>query len=123
MSEEQKPPPAAPPVQQPDYSTPTTYTHPQQSAPQGSFTSLIPTNNPPALIAYYVGIFSMLPVACVVLGPIALVLGIKGLKAYQANPQISGKAHAWIGIVLGGLSTLVAIILAIGIAYGSMQKP
>jgi len=37
----------------------------------------------------------------------ALVLGIMGLRKRAKNPEVKGSVHAWIGIVLGGLFTLI----------------
>lgn len=48
---------------------------------------LIPYKNPPALAAYY--------------------LGIMGLRKRAQNPVVKGSVHAWIGIVLGFLATLM----------------
>ncbi len=82
---------------------------------------LIPYKNPPALIAYYLGLFSLLP--CFPIGLAALVLGGMGLQRVRANPEVRGTVHAWIGIILGGffgllwtICTLFAVIGAIGAA-------
>jgi hypothetical protein len=105
----------APPVQSPNYSAPPTY---QQAYPRAASTNkLIPTSNPKALLAYYLGIFGLIPGFCIVLGPAALALGILGLKAAKEHPEIAGKVHAWIGIVLGGLSTLACVVLVVLIAF------
>lgn len=76
---------------------------PRKSAQSG--TSFRP-RNPAALAAYYTGIFSLIPGLGAVLGPIALILGIKGLKAVPTVPGQVGKVHAWIGIVLGAITSL-----------------
>ena len=68
---------------------------------------VIPYKNPYALIAYYVGIGSLL--SCIIplpVGIVAVVLGIIGLRKRAENPVIKGSIHAWIGIVLGGITTL-----------------
>ena len=67
---------------------------------------MIPYRNVPALIAYYLGIFSLIPCVGLPLGIAALILGIIGLKRAGQNPQAKGKVHAWIGIILGGLCAL-----------------
>ena len=67
---------------------------------------LIPYKNPKALIAYYLGIASGLPLIGLPLGIAAFVLGILGLRARKENPVIKGSAHAWIGIGCGGIFTL-----------------
>ena len=78
---------------------------------------VIPYKNPYALTAYYTGIFGLL--CCVTplpLGIVPVVLGIIGLKKRAENPIIKGSAHAWIGIVLGAISAIGSILIAIGIA-------
>ncbi len=77
---------------------------------------LIPYKNPAALTAYYLGLFSLLPVIGLFLAVPAVILGVKGLKARSANPEIKGSVHAWIGIVLGSLFTIIwglAVVLTI----------
>ncbi|QDU93803.1 DUF4190 domain-containing protein [Lignipirellula cremea] len=68
---------------------------------------VVPYKNWPALLAYYLGIFSLFPCIGLALAIPALVLGIMGLQRRRKNPAIKGSVHAWIGIVLGGFFTLV----------------
>jgi hypothetical protein len=75
--------------------------------------AIIPTN-PLAAISCWLGLFSV--VLCgfgIVLGPIAITLGVLGLKKWKLQESKYGatasKARAWIGIVSGGLGTLVSI--------------
>jgi hypothetical protein len=80
---------------------------------------VIPYKNPPALIAYYCGLFSLLACAIPIFLPlpiVALVLGIKGLRKAKAEPHVRGKVHAWIGIVFGLVCTIVGTIMTVGIA-------
>jgi hypothetical protein len=72
---------------------------------------VIPYKNKLALTAYYVGVFSFIPVACFILGPIALILGIFGLIKALKNPKAHGLAHAWLGIILGLASPPFWVIL------------
>ena len=75
--------------------------------PQGDSTGgLIPYKNPQALIAYYCGVFSLLPVLGLFLGIAAFILGLKGLKFAKEHPETKGTVHAWIGIIMGGLCAL-----------------
>lgn len=79
---------------------------------------LIPYHNSPALIAYYLAIFSLIPCFGFPLGIAAVVLGIMGLKKSRKNPEVKGAAHAYVGIILGGLTTLfwlIAIVFFIGL--------
>jgi hypothetical protein len=68
---------------------------------------LIPYKNPLALIGYYAGVFSLIPVFGLLLGPAALVLGILGLRYSSRHPTARGGGHAITGIVLGSLTSLV----------------
>ncbi len=77
---------------------------------------IIPYKNPKALIAYYLGILSGLPLIGLPFGIAAFILGILGLRDRQRNPIIKGSVHAGIGIGCGGIFTLLwtaVIILAI----------
>jgi hypothetical protein len=77
---------------------------------QGSeINTLIPYTNPMALIGYYFGVFSLVPVFAILLGPAALVLGILGLRFVQNNPAAKGTVHAWVAIGLGSITFLANI--------------
>lgn len=69
-------------------------------------TTLIPYTNPPALIGYYIGVASLIPILGLLLGPTAIILGVAGLNKRKAEPRAKGKAHAIVAIVLGSLTTL-----------------
>ncbi len=100
----------------PNPNQPNPYTASQQSSTHPTETSstekdatggIIPYKNPKALIAYYLGIFSGLPIIGFPVGIVAFVLGIMGLKDRKRNPAIKGSAHAWIGIGCGGFFALL----------------
>jgi hypothetical protein len=78
---------------------------PQAGVVEGDVThGVIPYKNPPALAAYYTAVLGFwLPGA----GLVAFFLGLKGLKAYKKTPVISGVAHSWIGIIVGGGASLL----------------
>jgi hypothetical protein len=88
----------------------------------GGISSLIPYKNGKALVAYYCGVFSLIPCAGLILGPIALIFGILGYRYAKAYPTAKGLGHAIAGIVLGGLTTLgnwgIVIIGLIGALVG-----
>ena len=75
---------------------------------------LMPLKNPSALVAYYLGIFSIIPGLGVLLGIAAVILGLKGLRNVRANPAVKGKIHAWVGIV-GGATFSFLYLFLIGI--------
>lgn len=92
---------------------------------QGDATGgLIPYKNVPALVGYYLGIFSLFP--CVpILSIAAVVLGIMGLSKVAREPAVKGTVHAWIAIVLGGISLLyngLGTVLAIIAASGGFDR-
>jgi hypothetical protein len=75
--------------------------------PPGDATGgLIPYKNPNALIAYYLGVFGLVPCLGLILGPFALILGIQGVRYANRNPTARGLGHAVTGIVLGSLEIL-----------------
>lgn len=69
--------------------------------------TIIPYKNVCALIAYYVGIGSLVPILHFVLAPIAIVLGIIGLVVKMNNPEAKGSLHALVGIGCGVVSSLL----------------
>ncbi len=80
---------------------------------------LIPYKNSSALIAYYLGVFSIIPFLGIFLGITAFILGLKGLRFTKKHPESKGKIHAWIGILAGGFfgfGYLITILISIGLA-------
>jgi hypothetical protein len=70
---------------------------------------LIPYRNVPALVAYYLGVFSLIPCVGLGLGIAAVVLGALGLSKAARQPQAKGKVHAWVGIILGSIVAAVHV--------------
>jgi len=81
---------------------------------------IIPYKNPPALIAYYCGVFSIIPFLGFFIGIAALCLGIAGLKKRKQTPIIRGSVHAWIGIICGSLS-IVAHLAVVALIIGASR--
>lgn len=80
----------------------------------GEFGGLIPYKNTSALIAYYCAVFALIPCVGIPLGIAGVFLGVRGLRFADEHSSSSGKAHAWIGILLGGfcaLANLVGVVL------------
>jgi len=80
-------------------------------ADDGGISGLIPYRNVPALVAYYLGVFSLIPLLGFVLGPVAFVLGIIGLYRRAKRPQCKGAAHAVVGMILGVIGTVVWVVV------------
>ncbi len=99
-----------------------------RAEPEGDATGgLIPYKNGPALASYYVGIGSWIGLVLsplgLIMGIVAIVLGVKGLKKHKAAPAVHGVAHAWVGIICGTLVSLitlgVATLIIVSIASGA----
>lgn len=77
-----------------------------KSDSDGTFGGMIPYKNGPALTAYYLGIFSIIPILGIPMGIAAVVLGFLGLRKQKTEPAVKGKMHAYVGIGCGGLGAL-----------------
>jgi len=108
------PPSPRPPVPPP----PAGYT----PAPASGFDALIPARNPQALAAYYIGLFSLIPILGLPMGIVALVLGIKGARYARAHAGVHGTTHAWVGIICGGFWALVNTGLVSAAAYALVMQ-
>lgn len=94
---------------------------PERSPGRDGTGGVIPYNNGPALASYYCGIASMLPILGLIIGIPAFVLGLKGLKRYKKFPEVKGRVHAWIGIILGAGSFLLQLAVAALIAVAAIS--
>jgi len=68
--------------------------------------TIIPYRNGLALAGYYVGVFSLIPVMGLILGPLGIIFGIVGLRRVNRNPEVKGTGHAVTAIVLGSIGAL-----------------
>lgn len=68
--------------------------------------TLIPYRNMPALVGYYLAVFALIPCLGLVLGAAAFFLGLQGLKRAHEAPQVRGRTHAWVAVILGGVCAL-----------------
>lgn len=62
---------------------------------------LIPTDNPVALIGYYLGVASLIPVLGIATALPAIICGIIGIVKARSEPQAGGMGHAITAVVLG----------------------
>jgi hypothetical protein len=67
------------------------------------------------LLAYYCGIFGLVPGLGLILGPLALLFGVLGLRHASLYRKAKGGGHALAGVILGpiGLIFSVAAIIAL----------
>ena len=108
--EDSKPTPPPAVVRPPSVVPPHHSTQAPLNLDDGPIAQIIPTKNIHALIAYYLGVFSLIPCFALLLGPAAAITGILGLRAIGRQPGLPGRVHAWIGIVLGGLTFLLNVV-------------
>jgi hypothetical protein len=88
----------------------------------GGIGSLIPYRNPNALAAYYLGFFSLIPVAGLVTTPFAVAAGIMALRAVAADPAVKGTVHAWIGIIFG-MFWIGIVLCALSLLWNPVLMP
>lgn len=83
--------------------------------PRGAGEFFVPYKNGSAVTAYYLGLFSCIPIVGLVLAVPAIILGIRGL---QQPPQVHGRVHAWVGIVtgtvFGGIQFMLFVVPILG---------
>ncbi len=97
---------------------PTVSTGVAPAADDAPMSGIIPYRNPPALIGYYLAVFSLIPILGILLGIPAFVLGIVGLRKRLKNPRLKGLAHAWIAVIGGALTTLIWLGLLVTAIVG-----
>jgi hypothetical protein len=89
----------------------------------GGISSLIPYKNGKALAAYYCGVFALIPCVGLILGPVALIFGILGVRFAKENPEARGMGHAIAGIVLGSLVLVAHLAVIVVFAIAAANAP
>jgi hypothetical protein len=85
--------------------------------------TFIPYKNPKSLVAYYCGVFGLIPCLGLILGPIALIFGILAWKYSNRHPTAGGLGHAITGVILGTVTSLlnygvlILVLVGAGAAY------
>lgn len=65
----------------------------------------IPANKK-ALVAYRLSMYGLIPVAGLLLGPVAVAVGLLGWRHYRIFPKDRGIGHAVAAVILGSLEIL-----------------
>jgi hypothetical protein len=100
---------APPPGSLPQYSQSYAQQYQPPAARNEAGYGIVPYKNGQALGGYYMGCLSfILPV----LAPVAVILGILGLRRAQHEPGVKGQVHAVIGIISGLLAAGLWMLLA-----------
>jgi hypothetical protein len=69
----------------------------------GDFT---PRRNPVAVRSYVTALYGLTPLLGLVLGLVAIALGVIGLKRQRLNPDVGGANFATAGIVIGTIDLI-----------------
>ena len=78
--------------------------------------ALLPVGRPASAIAAgYLALFGVIPVFGVPFSLSAVVFGILALRKINRDPDLSGKGRAWFGIILGGLATVLSVVMLIAL--------
>lgn len=84
------------------------------------FAGLLASRNPRAFTSYKCALYGLIPLAGLVLGPIAIGLGIAGWRAANLDSKREGMAQSRAAIVLGTLETITngvgVALIVIGLA-------
>lgn len=86
---------------------------PMPASADAGVSSLIPYRNVPALVGYYLAIFSLVPCLGLLLGIPAVVLGILGILRAQQHPLARGKVHARFAVIFGAVCVLGQVIAVV----------
>jgi hypothetical protein len=84
---------------------------------------LIPTQNLPALIGYYLGVGALIPYIAFLLGPLAIVLGVGGIVYGINNPRAKAIGHCITAIVLPLIGIAGTIVIILLVKNGILQNP
>ena len=61
-------------------------------------------------MAYYLGVFGLIPCLGIPLAIAAIVFGIMGRSYVKQHPEAKGGTHAWAGIILGSLEVMGNVV-------------
>ncbi len=79
-----------------------------------------PPTNPRAMIAYRIACYGLIPLAGLVLGPVAVGLGVRSWLHLRSNPKDLGAGFASAAVILGLLEVLTngigLTLIGIGLA-------
>ena len=80
--------------------------------------SIVPTRNPAALWAYYLGLFSLAPFIGPILSVIAFTQARKALGFAAQYPMVKGRVHAVVGIGCGICGGLISATITYLVIFG-----
>jgi hypothetical protein len=76
---------------------------------------VLPVNRLPiAIVAGYLGIFSLL----IFPGPIAVFVSVLALRQLKTKPDVGGNGRAWFGLIAGAVASVVLVIMVLNALTG-----
>ncbi len=91
-------------------------THPPANA---LFEALFPVRNIPALIAFWVCLFALIPGLGILVALAVIGLGVSGLRNARKDPAVGGRWQSWLSVAVAALFGLINIAV-VGIAVYQM---
>lgn len=83
---------------------------PSERLPHAAWSArLVPRDNPPALVGYYLAVLSLVPVLGIVPAIGAILCGASGLRRSACDRERRGRTHAWIALAGGSTTAIVWI--------------
>lgn len=82
---------------------------------------LFPVKNMPALVAFWVCLFALLPGVGILVAIVTVVLGARGLGNVRKDPEVGGQWQSWVSIAVAALCGLINLAV-VGIAVYEMTQ-
>lgn len=83
--------------------------------------ALFPVKNMPALIAFWVCLFALIPGVGIIVAVVTVVLGARGLRNVRKDPAVGGRWQAQLSIAVAALCGLINLAV-VGIAVYEMMQ-
>ena len=86
--------------------------------------TVVPGQNGPAQVAFYLGLCSIVPCLGLPLGAVAVYYALQGFRLQNENPVVGGGTQAWIGVIAGSLFGLfnlaIFALMLVGMVINAM---
>jgi len=105
-----------------DYDDPSRFR--RRNEPDPALGVFVPINQSAlAVLSGYAGLFSCFPFIGLLLGPLAILLGILAMRAINRDPErrVGGAYRAIIGIILGVINTLISGALTVAVIVANVK--
>jgi hypothetical protein len=76
-----------------------------------------------AIAAGYLGLLALFPVVGLVFGLLAVITGWVALRTIRQKPHLLGRGRAIFGIVVGGLSVVLHVVVLVCLLFALLFNP